>query len=175
MNSNLSEIPQCYYWLPRREVTGRGLAMATRLNHPFAIAEFQRWLDDAEDACSRAGMNVLTQFDIELRSRWVAAALSEYDIAHETFNPYNNRNLLSLDLAVDERYRRSRQKTILIRQIKHMWPEVLAEPINPPESLLDQIEEFVWKNVVHRLITPRFPIYDWLRYIKLRREFTKPC
>ena len=173
MNSNLSEIPQCYYWLPKRHVTGNGLAAATRLHHPFAVDEFQRWLDGAGAACADAGMNILTLFDIELRSRWVAAALSEYDIAHETFNPYNNRELLSLDLAIDERYRRSRQKTMLLKQIRYMWPEVLTEPINPPGRMTERIREFLLTSVVHRAITPWFPLYDYVRYAKLRREFNR--
>jgi hypothetical protein len=171
LNSNLSEIPQCYYWLPKNKINGEGLAALTRLYHPFAIDEFQKWINAARPAADESHLNILVLFDIELRSRWVAAAFAEYDIAHDTFCPYNNRCLLSLELAIPERFRRSRRKDVLVQHIRYMWPEVLIEPINPPFGLWETIQENVWTQIIHRTITPFFPIYDYLRYHKLQRRF----
>lgn len=173
LNSNLSEIHQCWYWLPKSRINGEGLALATRLNHPLAVNEFQRWIDDAESACAISGMNILVLFDYELRSRWVTAALSEYDIAHETFNPYNNRYLCCLELAVNERYRRGQRLDMIIRQIKYMWPEVLTEPINPEEHLMLKIKQFLLRSIVHKMITPWIPVYQYARYVKLKRAFNQ--
>lgn len=173
LNSNISEIHRCWYWLPRSKINGEGLAMATRLNHPLAIREFQKWLDGAQHACEIAKINILVLFDYELRSRWVAAAFSEYDIAHETFNPYNNRYLFSLELSVNERYRRSRRLDFIIKHIQYMWPEVLREPINPEQALLRRIQQLILQFIVHKAVTPWFPLYDYLRYLKLRRLFKR--
>jgi len=171
LNSNLSEIHQCWYWLPKSKINGEGLSMATRLNHRFAINEFQRWLDDAKPACEASGMNILVLFDYELRSRWAAAAFYEYDIAYETFNPYNNRYLSCLELSVSERHRRGQRLDYIIKQIKYMWPEVLREPINPGKNIRAKIKEFILRSIIHKTITPWFPIVEYLRYLKFRRSY----
>ena len=51
-------------------------------------------------------MNILVLFHLELRSRWVANTFAEFDIAYESFNPYNNRHLFCLELSVNECDRR---------------------------------------------------------------------
>lgn len=173
LNSNISEVHQCWYWLPRSKIDGEGLAVLTKLNHKLPIKEFQKWLDGAKSACEISKMNILLLFDYELRSRWVAAAFSEYDIAHETFNPYNNRHLFKLELSVNERYRRSRQLNFIIKQIIYMWPEVLIEPINPPQYLSKKIQNIILQYFIHKAITPWLPVYDYLRYIKMRWLFKK--
>jgi len=171
LNSNISEISQCWYWLPKKMITGEGLAIATGLNHPLARNEFQKWLDSAQPACAAAGINVLVLFDYELRSRWVSGSLAEYDVAHETFIPYNNRYLFSLELSVTERYRRGRRLDFLKDQIRFMWPELLEEPINPPEQLSTRMKEFVLRSIVHRFLTPWIPVDDYFRYLEKRRRY----
>lgn len=173
LTNDRSEIHECWNWLPKSKINGAGLAVLRKLNHFFAIREFQSWLNDAQATCDASKMNILVLFDLELRSRWVTSAYSEYDIAYETFCPYNNRHLFCLELSTDERYRRSRQLTFLIKQINHMWPEVLTEPINPPKNIIGKIEQFIWTSIIHKTITPVFPVYDYLRYLKLKRSFEK--
>ncbi len=171
LNSNLSEIHQCWYWLPKSKINGDGLALATRLNHPLAIREFQKWIDGARAACEISGMNILVLFDYELRSRWVTAALSEYDIAYETFNPYNNRYLSCLELAIHERRRRGQRLDLIIKQIRYLWPDVLKAPINPKDDPILKIKQFVLRDIIHKIVTPWIPVYQYLRYHRLKRRF----
>ncbi len=174
MNSNISEVAQCVYWIPASEINGLSLAVISGLNHPFAISEFQKWLDGAVKACSESRVNILDLFFLEQRmGRWATAAFSEYDIAHETFNPYNNRHLHCLMLSVDERHRKNRRWNVLIEQIKLMWPEVLCEPINPQDHLTDQLKQMIRRNIVHKFISPWLPVYEYLRYKKLKKRFIK--
>ena len=173
LNSNISEISQVYYWLPKSKINGEGLAVATGLNHPLAVSEFEKWLEGAKPACESAKMNILVLFDLELRSRWIAAAFSEYDIAYETFNPYNTRRLFCLELSVNERFRKGRRLDFHIRQIKNMWPEVLMEPINPKREILGKVRDFILNSIVHKTITPWFPIVEYLRYLKLKQQFKR--
>jgi len=65
LNSNISEISQVYYWLPKSKINGEGLAVATGLNHPLAVSEFEKWLEDAKPACENAKINILVLFDLE--------------------------------------------------------------------------------------------------------------
>lgn len=171
LNSDRSEVHECWNWLPKSKINGEGLAIVTSQKHPFAIREFQKWLDDAHAACLTAKMDIMVLYDLELRSRWVAAAYSEFDIAYETFCPYNNRHLFSLELSVQERFRRSRQLTLIRKQIKYMWPEVLTEPINPPDRFFDKIGQFILQAIIHKVLTPYFPVYDYLRYLKLKQLY----
>ncbi len=174
LNSNISEVAQCIYWLPPSHIDGEGLAMLCGLAHPFAVREFESWLASAKPACDAAGMDVLALFFLEQRmGRWAAAAFSEYDIAHETFNPYNNRLLHSLMLAVPERHRRDRMWDVPLQQIKALWPEVLCEPINPQDSLRTKAQQFVRRFIIHKTIASWWSLYPYLRYIKRRRKFRK--
>lgn len=173
LNSNLSEIHRCFYWLPKSKINGEGLALATGQHHRFARIEFQKWLDDAKPACEASGMNILVLFDYELRSRWAASAFYECDIAYETFNPYNNRYLSSLELSVDERYRSGQRLDYIIEQIKYMWPETLSEPINPERAMLGKLKRYILESLVHKTITPRMPLYQYLKYLKLKWMFHK--
>jgi hypothetical protein len=162
-----------WYWLPKSKINGEGLAILKDLNHPIAINDFQNWLNSAQAACEAAKMNILVLFQLELRSRWVAGTFSECDIAYEVFNPYNNRRLYCIELSVSERVRRGRRLDMPIKQIKSMWPEVLAEPINPEERITDRIKVFIWRSIIQKTITPWLPIVEYLRYIKLKRSFNK--
>jgi hypothetical protein len=119
-------------------------------------------------------MNIMDLFFLEQRmGRWATAAFSEYDIAHETFNPYNNRHLHCLMLAISDRHRKNRRWDVTIKHIKYMWPEVLLEPINPPDRTADKIQQFIRRIIVHQVVTPWFPIYEYLRYRKLEKRFKK--
>jgi len=173
LNSNLSEIHQCWYWLPKSKINGEGLALATRLNHHFATNEFQKWLDDAKLACETSGINILVLFDYELRSRWAAAAFYEYDIAYETFNPYNNRYLSCLELSVSERYRSGQRLDFIIKQVKYMWPKVLTEPINPENNILGKFKRYILQFIIHKAITPWLPLYQYLKYLNSKWIFYK--
>ncbi len=171
LNSNISEISQVYYWLPRSQINGKGLGVATGLNHPLAVSEFEKWLEEAKPACEDSKMNILVLFDFELRGRWIAAAISEYDITYETFDPYNNRLLFCLELSVNERHRRGRRLDFHMKQIRNMWPEVLMEPINPKRQLLGKIRYFILHSLIHRTVSPWLPVVEYLRYLKVKRRF----
>jgi len=172
MNSNISEVGQRVYWLPASKLNGRGLAILSGLAHPLAEREFQSWIDSAYESCKKSGIHLLDLFFLEQRmGRWAAAAFAEYDIVHETFNPYNNRVIHEAMLGVDERYRNNRSWKVLIENIKSMWPAVLIEPINPPDKMRDRIQQFIRRKIFHRWITPWFPIYEYLRYLKMKKAY----
>lgn len=165
LNSNISEYYGVWYWLPKKKINGRNLAMLRMLTHKKIIEELDKWLLEANPACKQANMNILVLFDLELRSRWVSQALAEYDIAFETFNPYNNRNLFNTELSVDEKIRQGRNLYMPKRIIKKMWPDVLSEPINPEKGILRKIRNFI---STRKFL---FPIIRNVRYLRIRAKF----
>ena len=171
LNSNVSETTQGLYWLPKSKINGEGLAILTGLYHPLTIREFNNWLLDAREACEAAGLNILALFHWEQKmGRWAAASFSEYDIAHDSFTPYNNRYLNKVLMGINERYRRNRMWFIGIKTVKFLWPEVLNEPINPPETLRSSIQAFIRRQIFHKYITPWFPLYEYLLYMRRKSQ-----
>ncbi len=167
LNSNISEYSGVWYWLPKSNINGRNLAVLRLLNHRKIIDEMEKWLRDARPACETAGMNILVLFDLELRSRWVSQALAEYDIAFDTFNPFNNRHLFSLELSVDEKIRQGRSLYLPKKLINKMWPEVLSEPINPEHGIINKFKNFI---LTRKFL---FPIIRNIRYIRQKRRFNR--
>ena len=53
------------------------------------------------------------------------------DIAQEEFTPYNCRKLMEIFLAVPNKYRDIHTNIYFRAMIKHLWPELMSEPINP--------------------------------------------
>lgn len=172
LNSNISEYSQISYWLPNSHINGEGLAILNGLNHPLAIRDYQIWLDSAYPACLAGNMNVLVLFQLELRSRWVANTFGELDIAYESFNPYNNRHLYCIELAVSERIRRGVRKLDFPKKlIKGMWPEVLQVPINPEKEVSAKLKKFVAEKIIHKTISPWLPLIEYIKYLKLKQNF----
>lgn len=171
LNSNVSEITQCNYWLPKKEINGEGLAIVTGLYHPMATREFDNWLKGAKEACEDSGIDILSLFHWEQRGgRWVAASFSEYDIAHDSFTPYNNRYLNKTLLGISDRYRRDRMWYVSHKIIRSLWPEVLSVPVNPPEKMRKKIMAFIRRQILHKYVTPWIPIYEYARYLRKKSK-----
>jgi len=166
LNSNISEYSGIWYWLPKNKITAKNLAMLRLLKNHMVIREFDKWLNGAALSCESAKMNVLVLFDLELRSRWVSQALAEYDIAFETFNPYNNRYLFRLELSVNERIRQGRSLYMPKKLIEKMWPEALLLPINPEKHIIGKMKKVLNNRVF-------FPIIRNIRYLRAKWIFSR--
>lgn len=134
VTGDAAEIVKCYYERHRPEsepISAIELAEFSRLGtHPFVIQAFERWLEDAGDP----PIDLLDLFCWEQMSgRWQAKIRSEYDLVQESFSPLNNRRLLRIMLTIDPQMRRSPDFKLFAELIETLWPEVLSEPINPPE------------------------------------------
>ena len=130
--------------------------MLTRMgNHPFAVNHFNKWLGGIGDIYN---VDILDLFYWEQRAgNWLAMCQLEFDIAwKDIFTPYNCRLLLIDMLSVDDIYRRPPQHELYKKMILTLWPEVLAEPINPHkvqtrvQRLKRQIK-YHWATIKHFL------------------------
>jgi hypothetical protein len=107
------------------------LARLQRMDRePFALRHFERWLNDATP---RYNVKLLDLFEWEQgHGNWLAMTQIEFDIAwREIITPYNCREVLTIFLSVDERYRRAPDYTLFYRLIDKLWPDVMQEPISP--------------------------------------------
>jgi hypothetical protein len=98
--------------------------------HNHAAQALDRWLGDADDS---KGYHILDLFYWEQRlGRWLAANFVEFDFAwRDILAPFNIRALMADLLACDEADRRPPTHSLYRELIDSLWPELLAEPINP--------------------------------------------
>src|SRR5262249_41331855 len=93
------------------------------------VTATDRWLKSIGNTYN---VHPLDLFYWELRSRFSAMDQGEWDIAQESFTPYNCRRYLATMLAVDERYRSHDDPIHYRLMIRNLWPDVLSEAVNPP-------------------------------------------
>ncbi len=101
-------------------------------SHPFAVAAFGRWLENAGDP--PFALTDLFCWE-QMAGRWQAKVRAEYDMVQESFSPLNNRRLLATMLALPAEWRQPPDFKLFAGLIQALWPDVLSEPINPPERL----------------------------------------
>ena len=93
---------------------------------------FARWLSDA----GIPDVDLLDLFCWEqMAGRWQAKIRAEYDLVQDSFAPLNNRRLLGVLLAIHPDRRRGPDFPFFSELIAALWPDVLSEPINPPEPM----------------------------------------
>ncbi|WP_405247872.1 hypothetical protein [Cellulophaga sp. Asnod2-G02] len=99
---------------------------------PFIENQIASWYDEIKDPNMNKGYNILDLFHWEVSTgSWQTQSQLEWDIVHDTFTPFNNRELLDLMLHIDTKYRSKPDYTLYKDTMKMLWPEVLLEPINP--------------------------------------------
>lgn len=130
----VSEAARNFYVLPpyvEQGITGETLASLTKMRkHPFAVKCFDGWLSDLGETYN---LRILDLFYWEQRAgNWLAMCQQEFDIAwQEIVSPYNCRLLLANMLSVKREFRSAPNYLFYKALISNLWPEVLAEPINP--------------------------------------------
>lgn len=111
------------------ELTGRLFGKNTT---PFVIQELNEWRSGLE--CSSVeGLNILDLLYWEQRlGNWGALYPAQQDIAVDEISPFNCRLLIETLLSSPRQKRAAPDYPVYQELIRHMWPEALAFPINPP-------------------------------------------
>jgi hypothetical protein len=101
--------------------------------HAYAVNAFNDWLSGIGKVHN---IPLLDLFEWEQgHGNWLAMCHLEFDIAwKDIFAPFNCRDLLTLLLSVDRRYRKPPDYTLYREIIKFLWPDLLKIPINPHEN-----------------------------------------
>lgn len=131
-----AEVGRCSFrkelpWSDWRTITPAHLARLQCMNgETYALRYFEDWLRDAQP---RHNVKLLDLFEWEQgHGNWLAMTQLEFNIAwRENLTLYNCREILTIMLSVNEKYRRSSENKLFINLINRLWPELLNEPINP--------------------------------------------
>ena len=109
-------------------------------NSCYVLRQSDKILAELLPVGEEFGINVLTLIFWEQNqgNRWVVGN-SESDIAIEEIDPFDSHLLYEILLGVDEKYSKKNASILFKEMIRHMWPELLEWPINPPFTLRDKI------------------------------------
>ncbi len=136
VTGDVAEVVKCFFVRkrpPGSEITAEELAEIAGLgSHPFAVAAFGRWLENAGNP--PVGLPDLFCWE-QMAGRWQAKVRAEYDMVQESFSPLNNLRLLAIMLALPAEWRQPPEFKLFAALIEALWPDVLCEPINPQERL----------------------------------------
>jgi hypothetical protein len=135
-------------------ITAAELAKAASNEDPYAIKQFQTWLDDVKN---RHNIKLMDLFDWEQsHGNWLPMTQIQFDIAwREIITPYNCRDVLQTLLSVPEKDRIKPAFTLQKRIISRAWPELLDLPINPhhatSQTAMAGVKRFV-KNSTKKIL-----------------------
>lgn len=137
VSGHCSEIARDTYGVAHTRVDGAdSLARVVRMaGNAFALEEFGAWLDAARPVSLEHGIGLWELFAWEQEfGIWAAGGQSQWDIVHERLTPFANRPVLTTFLGVPLHHRQGPDFAVYRRIVEILWPELLRDPINPPET-----------------------------------------
>ncbi len=164
IKSVVNEIARCFYYrtgVYPYEISVDLLCRLSKLGvHPFTERNFSEWLEDASTV-AKLGYKILDLFYWENRNaNWQAMSQLEFDLAHDEFTPFNQRELLATMLGVDYRQRCMPKNTFQRELVRCSWPELDNFPYNPTSRILRKpFYEGPWMKPVR-----------WLKYHLIKRK-----
>ncbi|MEQ6120602.1 hypothetical protein [Reichenbachiella sp. MALMAid0571] len=121
-----------HYQANQNNVSGAILARLNKFEEfDFVKDQYQKWIDNNAVSFKNNGYNILDMFYWEEKmGNWFANGRSAMGSAIEDFSPFNCRELMTIFLSVDEKYR-DRYNPVLHRKIiEKLSIDVLAVPVN---------------------------------------------
>jgi len=163
---NLSEItkrdrfryPQVPSWL----ISGALLTECVRMTgSTIAFRELSNWLE-AVRPLTRLNVNILDLMHWEQRvGSWAAMTFSIYDVAFETFCPYNCRRYIEYMWGVPFRQRTMPDYKLHHAIARNLWPETLELPVLTINRETNRLRRWAL-NALYRTWT-----YDVIKYLYL--------
>jgi hypothetical protein len=166
VNGNGGEVARCRYGWGGRPPSLDLVCECTPYGSksPYVNRQMARWYEEALACETELGLRVLDLFLWEQRmGHWGAQYPFEQDIAVEEMSPFNNRGLMLGLLSVDGRERKAPPYTFYRRLIADLWPDVMAEPINPGEAW---VKAMVYGNATSRYWMSKADRRGLLRFVR---------
>lgn len=135
VKGSISEIVRCRYWsvgaYPFRVTLNKVVTLMNRGDNPLVVNSLREWMQEALST-EKTGYKLLDLLSWECEvGNYLALGQLINDLAQEDFCPLNNRQLLTIMLGVNPRYR-SYPDHILQRSItRRFWPEMDQFPYTP--------------------------------------------
>jgi hypothetical protein len=164
----VGEIGRKFYGDEPRHIDGYFLARCLKFrDSKYVVDQCDRWLQESRPIAQRCNVNILTLFLWEqLLGNWGAVGNSESDIAIEEFDPYNSHLLYETMLSVPQDDVQHDDSILFKEMLRHMWPELLEFPINPPHTTKDRVDAFLEKTGIYAPLKRFLYSRDRRRYLR---------
>lgn len=140
VRGNCAEVGRCVYFKLGRHTKIKSHKVFKRHYYGYELEFIKKRISEWYKGASFAdelGYDVYDLFYWEHRmGGWQAQSQLEWNIIHETFAPYNNRELLEITLSVPAKLRCKPKFLFYDRLLEILWDETLSEPINPKNCIL---------------------------------------
>jgi hypothetical protein len=166
INGNISEIARNYFGYLKNATAEDLCFLSGNLRLNFAIEQYRAWLKN-KPIFKKYGYNYLDMFYWEEKmGNWAAKSKTEtIALGLDVISPFNSRQLLSLLLSTNRKYRDSHFNhlyNMIIYKLSRKDEKIMKIPINP--SI---------KQSIIRLMK-YFKIYNMYRYIGIKTRVLKP-
>jgi glycosyltransferase involved in cell wall biosynthesis len=109
---------------------------------PFVVDQISEWYSKGNAIAASTGVHILDLFHWEhIDGSWQAQSQLEWDIVQEAYTPFNHRGLLEIMLGVSPELRCEPDCILYRKMYEVLWPEVMNQPINPPETANPIVED----------------------------------
>lgn len=153
IKGSCSETGRCYFYKSGKHPELKSGLELLKYNPkwkgiPFIENQLNRWYNEISNPKTNKGYPILDLFHWEVSTgSWQTQNQLEWDIVHETYTPFNNRELLDIMLTIDTKFRSKQNDYQIYRDtINKFWPEVLTQPVNPPTT-----NEWI-KNIIKNML-----------------------
>lgn len=130
---NFSDIARNFFSTYRKNITPELLAeIWYGSENKYIISQYSTWLNAVKTLSKQYNYNILDLFNWEERNgNWYTKFQIDKDMAQEELIPFNSRQLMSIFLSVNRKYRDIDTNIFYKSMVKYMWPEALTEPMYP--------------------------------------------
>ena len=155
----VGEVGRAYYGPNKFKMTGSRLAFKfAGIKSGFVADEFDLWLSECIDSCTKNNISPLTLSYWENRlGNWGSVGNCESDIAIEEFNPFNSHCIFQLMMSVSYRQSKSVDNKLFELIIKKLCPELDGIPVNP----VSEPKKKIIKKIKNSIL---FPYVEYFRF-----------
>ncbi len=153
-NGVCGEVTRNFYLVPGViKVDSRFLSLLAGMQGSEKVEmALEGWLGDIRTRVESQD-HLLDLFYWEQRTgSWAAQSYSEYDIAFESFSPFNCRSLIEVSMGVRKELRRPPLYRLHREMIRRMWPQLLDWEINPQPQLFRRIAKELKRTPLHSVV-----------------------
>lgn len=150
----LNEIIRAKFWYRPFDYRPKDIANMTYMGeNKFSEVEFEFWLKHALEAKKKYNTKTEDLFLIEQKlGRWNAMLKGESDFLHDTFEPFNCRNLLFFILSIETKHKGKGFNEPYAYFYNQNWPELLTIPsssFKPPRKKSLKTHVYEWMKWVY--------------------------
>ncbi|MBN2777435.1 MAG: hypothetical protein JXR36_07325 [Bacteroidales bacterium] len=126
----VNEVARSKYWYRPYNYKPKDISNLTFMGeNNFSVKAFEIWLKMSKNVKRDFNISIEDLFLIEQKlGRWHGMLRAESDFIHDTFEPFNSREIFYLALCLPKKHRAKGLNELNIFLLNHNWPELFEIP-----------------------------------------------